>query len=100
MMNTKLILASKSEFRRGILQKTGIAFEALASGFDEPSHDGQKPEKYATEMAKQKAKKVHEKIGKKDALIIGVDTLGALGKKIMGKPHSPYEAKKFLRELS
>lgn len=100
MKKVNLILASGSPRRRELLQKVGVPFTVMESGYDEPDPQGQKAEKYAIEMAKGKVRAVQEKVGKKDAVILGVDTLGVLGKEILGKPHTPFEAKKFLRKLS
>ena len=49
-------------------------------------------------MASGKAKEVAKK--EENALVIGVDTIGVIGKDVLGKPKSPYEAKRILRKLS
>lgn len=98
---TKIILATESRAKRKLLKDFGVVFTAVASGYEEPDPMGkEKPVEYVKRMALEKARRVREKVGKKDALIIALDNVGVLKKKILGKPHSEFVAKKFLRELS
>ncbi|HEC21085.1 MAG TPA: septum formation inhibitor Maf [Candidatus Peregrinibacteria bacterium] len=94
----KIVLASGSPRRKTLLRKMGLKFSIRESGFQERLSLKEKPEKYVIEMASGKAKEVAKK--EENALVIGVDTIGVIGKDVLGKPKSPYEAKRILRKLS
>ncbi len=95
----KIILASKSPRRKEILENLGFQFEIITADTDESS-DVTDPESLVQILAVRKGKAVQESHNEKDTLIISCDTVVACDGKILGKPHSPEEAKAMLRSLS
>lgn len=95
----KIILASKSPRRKEILGNLGFEFEIITADTDESS-DVTDPESLVQILAVRKGKAVQEKHNEKDTLIISCDTVVSCDGKILGKPHSPEEAKAMLRALS
>lgn len=87
-----VVLASASPYRKELLAGTGIDFRVLPSGFDESLQPESAPERYAQELALRKAQAVASRC--QDALVIGVDTICAIGELIIGKPkdHADAEA--------
>ncbi len=89
-----MILASRSPQRRAILEQLGVAFEVRAPEVEElvsgPPHE------VAVENAYRKAAAVSAP----GAVVLGADTVVALGQRSYGKPSSPDEARETLRALS
>ncbi len=94
----KIILASASPRRKELLEKIGLKFEVEAADIKEDLNSGLPPNELVKELSLQKAKAVAKK--HPDAIIIGADTIGVLEGEIIGKPHTPAEAKKMLRLLN
>jgi septum formation protein len=93
----RLILASRSPQRRAILEQLGIAFEVVVpEGVDEL--DAGPPTEVAAENAYRKASAVQASSG--DAVVLGVDTVVALGSQIFGKPADEEQARAALEALS
>jgi septum formation protein len=93
----KIILASSSPRRKQLLKQLELEFEVVPSHVEEILNPRLKPRHQAEELALQKAQAVasqHE-----DAIIIGADTLVALGDEILGKPANEQEAKRMLKKL-
>jgi len=98
-MNTQkqLVLASQSPRRKAILKQIGINFTVHSTDFEERD-----------EHLSAEGLVAHNSLGKaqkaarhyKNALIIGVDTVGAFRDKIINKPKSEEQAKDMLRLLS
>ena len=97
----KLILASGSPRRKALLEEWGYDFEVEPSRFDEAAA-GQcsTPEAYATVLALGKATEVGNRLKRKDAIILGADTIVALGDVVFGKPKDEQEAIVTLKKLS
>lgn len=98
----KIILASKSPRRKELLKQIGLEFEVCVSDKEENILT-EVPRKLVEQLSKQKAEDVYEmkKEMMNDAyLIIGADTVVALGQNIMGKPKDEEDAKRMLRSLS
>jgi septum formation protein len=96
----KLLLASKSPRRSELLRKAGFEFEVIPSGVDEgePS-SGEPPEQYARRVARTKA--LHSAVrAPSGSLVLGADTIVAIGGLILGKPSGPFDATRMLRMLS
>ena len=93
---SRVILASGSPRRREMLEILSIKFETCISGTSE-SWD---PTENARVIARQLAVKKAQKCSKRDALVIGMDTLVVLGKLKLGKPENAGEARSMLSELS
>jgi septum formation protein len=80
----RLILASTSRYRRALLERLGIAFEAVAPDVDETPRSDELPHERATRLAKAKALAVAKHAS--DAWVIGSDQVAALGSSILRKP--------------
>jgi septum formation protein len=79
-----LILASSSAYRRELLSRLGLPFEAIAPDIDETPLPGETPEATALRLAREKAAAiaaVHP-----GALVIGSDQVATLDGEQIGKP--------------
>jgi septum formation protein len=94
----KLILASSSPYRRALLARLKIPFEAVSPDVDETAHGGETPEQRVERLAREKAPKVAA--AHPDALVIGSDQVAVYNGKIVGKPHGHDKAVAQLREAS
>ena len=92
----KLILASKSPRREKLLGLIGIHFETISSSLEEPTLSTAL--ETATHNSIVKARLAHEK--HKNRFILSADTIIDFKGKIIGKPSSTNEAKKFLADFS
>jgi len=90
-----LILASRSPQRRAILEQLGIDFTVEAAWAEELT-DGP-PAEVAIENAYRKAAEVALRFP--DALVLGVDTIVALGGRLYGKPADGAQARRTLEAL-
>jgi len=98
-MNKKLILASTSPRRRELLSLTELVFEIVPSPAEEPDPDvGELPAAYAARMARLKASAVAE--SRPEAVVLGADSIVAVGDVILGKPRGAGDAKRMLGLLS
>jgi septum formation protein len=89
-----LTLASTSRQRVAILRQLGVPFEAVAPAYEEHDRPGALPGELALEHAAGKARSV-------DAMsVLGVDTLVAVGGRVLQKPADEHEARAFLELLS
>lgn len=93
----KIILASTSPRRRQLLKQLGLEFEVVGSEVEEKLNPRLKPRHQVEELALQKAEAVASKFD--DAIVIGADTLVALGDEILGKPKDKNDAKRMLKKL-
>lgn len=102
----KLILASASPRRAEVLADAGIQFEAMATHIDESRRPGESPEELVRRLAETKTRVAADRLGNsgEPKLVIGADTEvvldGAGEDRILGKPASPGEALRMLRQLS
>ena len=96
-MQRKIILASKSPRRKKLLKGLKLAFKVHPSAYEEAKNH-ETPEKTAQMHAIMKARDVAQHY--KDAIIIGVDTIGAYKNKVIGKPKNHEEAKEMLKFLN
>ncbi len=81
----KLILASTSKYRRELLSRLQIPFDAIAPGVDETPVPGESPTEAAARLGLAKARAVASL--HPDALVIGSDQTATLdGREIIGKP--------------
>jgi septum formation protein len=92
----RLILASRSPQRRAILEQLGASFEVRASDVAELTEGP--PHEVALENAYRKARSVTAERG--DAVVLGADTVVALGPRIYGKPADVEAARATLEALS
>ncbi len=93
-----IILASESPRRKVLLKKLDVDFTIIPSGLAEMPPMGDAPNAYAARNAMEKAVKVAQ--SNPEHLIIGADTIVALGDRILGKPKSAREAVLMLSILS
>lgn len=96
MAGPRLVLASASPQRRAILTHLGIPFEPRPTGVEE-IEDGN-PERAALENARRKAAAAAA-AGGPGEVVLGVDTVVALGGEIFGKPADAASAAATLRRL-
>jgi len=95
----KLILASSSERRAGILRDAGIPFTAMSSTVDETPYPGESPHDLVQRLATAKAELVAARaVG--PAIVIAADTIVTLEGHIFGKPRSSDDARRMLEKLS
>ena len=91
-----LVLASASPRRRELLAALGLPFEVVPSGTDESGEDGDAA-RLARTLALRKARAVAA--GRREAAVIGADTIVALGARRLGKPRDAAEARAMLEAL-
>lgn len=94
-----IILASASPRRRELLSSLGIAFDIVVSPAEEPAPDpGETPAAYAARMARLKASVVAAE--HPDAVVLGADSVVAVGGLILGKPTDAADAARMLSRLA
>lgn len=98
MARLVLRLASRSPRRRALLEEAGIAFETVDVLVDETPPPGLAPEAVAGELALRKARA--GALLAPDALVLGSDTIVALGARMLGKPEDDADAREMLAALS
>jgi septum formation protein len=86
------VLASASPQRRAILAQLGVAFEVEPAGVEEVERGD--PEAAALANAIAKARAVGAR--RSDSLVLGADTVVALGDRILPKPADAAEAREWL----
>lgn len=94
----KVILASKSPWRKKILSTTGIPFSVEESGYEEDMTRELAPHVLARRLALEKAQVVAARHD--DAVVIGADTFAVFRGKLLGKPRSAGRARAMLKMLS
>ena len=103
-MISKIILASKSEVRRKILEKNGITCTVLPANIDEDlikdslSKEGASPELISKNLAELKANKISAK--KNENLVLGADSVIDLNGEIISKPSDRLDALNILKKLN
>ncbi len=96
MMEARLILASASPRRRGLLAEAGYVFEVDPSDVDEPEPaPGTPVADYVANLAWRKASAVAARRG--SGLILGADTACAVGGEILNKPVDRDDAGRMIR---
>ena len=93
---TQLVLASRSPQRRAILEQLGIEFSVSVPEVEEL--EAGPPIEVAVENAYRKASAGGA--GSPDALVLGVDTVVAVGPRMYGKPADAAAARATLEALS
>ncbi len=92
-----IILASASPRRAELLQELEVPFEVVPSDAAEVHNEDLTAAEVAQLNAYRKARVVAKK--SPDSLVIGMDTLVALGTRLYGKPASIAEAERMIGEL-
>ena len=95
-MRRRLVLASASPRRAELLREIGVPFEIIPSEIEEAWPPGT-PRDTVTALALTKARSVAMRVG--SAVVLGADTAVVLDGRVLGKPVSPEEARRMLREL-
>lgn len=80
----RLILASSSAYRRELLSRLQLPFEAIAPSIDESPQPGEAPQDTALRLAREKAAAVAAQAP--GALVIGSDQVATLDGMQIGKP--------------
>ena len=96
-MDTKLILASTSVYRKQLLQRLNIPFEVIEPAFDEELYkkQGRSAAELSLFLATGKAKSVNQQ----NACVIGSDQVVSFDGKILGKSHTSTGAFEQLKSL-
>ena len=103
-MINKIILASKSEVRKEILDQNGINNEVMPANVDEDQikesllKEKATPEIISKNLAELKANKISEK--KRDYLVLGADSVIDLKGELISKPTNREEALDILQKLN
>lgn len=98
-----IILASGSPRRRELMARAGFEFTVLTSNVDESYDPSLHPEQVAALLAQLKAQAVADELPaerRPSSIVVGADTIVALGTTIYGKPHDADDARRMLGELS
>ncbi|MFV0128114.1 nucleoside triphosphate pyrophosphatase [Streptomyces sp. HMX112] len=88
----RLVLASASPARLGLLRQAGLAPEVIVSGFDEDKVTAPTPAELALALAEAKASVVAARPEVSGALVIGCDSVLELDGRALGKPADAEEA--------
>lgn len=94
-----LLLASRSPQRATLLERAGIRFRVVASACDEETIHHPDPLVLARERARAKARAAVLAPGDAGAVILGADTVVALGATEFGKPADRADAVRILQAL-
>lgn len=88
----RLVLASKSPARLGLLRQAGLAPEVIVSGVDEDALSAPTPGELALVLARAKAEAVAARAEAAGALIVGCDSVLELDGQALGKPRDAEDA--------
>ena len=100
----RIILASKSNVRKEILEKNNINIDVIASNVDEDEAkksllaEGANPLIISKNLAELKSIKISSK--NPDRLVLGADSVISLNNQLINKPKSREEAFKILKKLN
>jgi len=97
-MSANLVLASSSRFRRALLERLGVPFEAISPNVDETPNTGEAPAALAQRLALAKARAIAPH--RPTALIVASDQVAVYGDAIVGKPRDHADAARQLRAAS
>jgi len=98
-METKIILASSSVYRRELLKRIVSDFEFISPEIEESQRDDESPVKMALRLSEEKAKKIAASSGT-NYIIIGCDQTAVVENIILQKPMTYENAFKQLQFLS
>ena len=98
-MPRKIVLASKSYWRKALLEQIGLRdFEIVESDYEEDMDALDDPRELAKFLALKKGEAVAEKF--EDAIILSGDTFIVFEGKFFGKPKDSEDAKQTLKMFS
>ncbi|OON74347.1 Maf family protein [Streptomyces tsukubensis] len=95
----RLVLASQSPARLGLLRQAGLAPEVIVSGVDEDALTAPTPEALARVLAEAKAAAVAGRPETSGALVVGCDSVLDLDGRALGKPADAEEATARWKEM-
>jgi septum formation protein len=114
-MPSQLVLASASERRKELLEKTGFTVKPMPAEVDESQHPDETPDSYVKRLARLKVLKVVDRIqstlypepgttlaySRESPLrwVLGADTIVVLDNLVLGKPQSHEDAIEMLMGL-
>ena len=98
MTQPRLVLASASPRRQEILRLAGIDFVVITSDAEAQLAATGKPPEVALAGARAKAADVAGRVS--SGIVIGADTVVALGRQVLGKPADAAAARRMLEQLS
>ena len=98
MAKPSIVLASSSRYRRELLERLGLPFEAWAPDIDEAPRVGEPPRETAIRLARAKAQAASRQFPL--AWVIGSDQVADLDGRPIGKPGAIEHARRQLREVS
>ena len=81
----RLILASRSPYRRELLARLRLEFECMPANIDESRRGNELPKEYVRRLAQEKATKIAD--AQPQALVIGSDQCAVVDGTIVGKPN-------------
>ena len=97
-MSTRLVLASASPRRRGLMAAFREPVRTVApTAEEEPRRDAETPEEFVVRLSASKAREVSPLV--EGAIVIGANTAVVLDGDVMGKPRDRDEAAAMLRRL-
>ena len=97
-INTTIVLASSSPYRRQVLEKLRLDFIARSPEVDESRLSGENAQQLVVRLAQAKARALQAEFP--DALIIGSDQVAVCHGEILGKPGNFDNAKRQLAQSS
>jgi septum formation protein len=98
----KIILASSSPRRQELIRSLGLPYDIRVSHADETTEPGLAPEAIVETLSLRKASAVHEALDaddRRDAVIVGSDTIVVLDGAVLGKPRDEEDALRMLSAL-
>ena len=98
MTDAALVLASTSRYRRELLSRLGLAFDAVAPGVDETPAPDESPSVLVERLARAQAAAVARAMP--DHCVIGSDQLAEFDGRALGKPGTPERAIEQLAAMS
>ena len=97
-MKRRLILASASPRRQELLKLCNVPFDVKVAEIEEVLDDTLPLGMAIEEIASQKANAIFKH--NKDALVLGADTIVAIGSEVLGKPKDKEDARRMIKLLS
>lgn len=98
MTDSGLILASASPRRAALLKQIGLCFDIMPADIDETRAPAESAQALVERLAASKARAVAQT--HPDAVVLGADTVVALGEQVFGKPRDEADAARMLEALS
>ncbi len=97
-LKKRIVLASRSVYRRDLLRRLGLEFSRYSPDIDETPKDNESPEEMVRRLAMEKAHAVTEKYA--NALVIASDQAAVVDGQVLGKPGNYEKAFRQLQLVS